>query len=157
MSPWIKVANSSIALPSPLTDFPLAHSHLSATLLFFKAPFAFSYPSFGAQCSRLCLPMQETQVRLLGREDPLEEGNGNPLQDSCVGNPVDRGAWGLQSIGSQKSWTRLSDYKPPAISLLTLKFVSISVLLLNLSCCYKVHTCKLSFTFWVPLPWHHEY
>ena len=85
------------------------------------------------------------------------EGNGNPLQDSCVGNPVDRGAWGLQSIGSQKSRTRLSDYKPPAISLLTLKSVSISVLLLNLSCCYKVHTCKPSFTSWVPLPWHHEY
>ena len=21
------------------------------------------------------------------------EGNGNPLQDSCLGNPVDRGAW----------------------------------------------------------------
>ena len=21
------------------------------------------------------------------------EGNGNPLQDSCVGNPMDRGAW----------------------------------------------------------------
>ena len=21
------------------------------------------------------------------------EGNGNPLQDSCLGNPTDRGAW----------------------------------------------------------------
>ena len=21
------------------------------------------------------------------------KGNGNPLQDSCVGNPMDRGAW----------------------------------------------------------------
>ena len=21
------------------------------------------------------------------------EGNGNPLQDSCLGNPMDRGAW----------------------------------------------------------------
>ena len=23
----------------------------------------------------------------------LEEGNGNPLQCPCLGNPVDRGAW----------------------------------------------------------------
>jgi len=38
------------------------------------------------------------------------EGNGHPLQYSCLENPMDRGAWGqLQSIGSQKSRTRLSD------------------------------------------------
>ena len=29
------------------------------------------------------------------------EGNGNPLQDSCLGNPMDRGAW-LQSMGLQR-------------------------------------------------------
>jgi len=33
------------------------------------------------------------------------EGNGNPLQYSCLGNPMDSGAW--QSPGSQKSQTRL--------------------------------------------------
>ena len=37
--------------------------------------------------------MQETQVRFLGREDPLKEGNGNPLQYSCLENAMDRGAW----------------------------------------------------------------
>ena len=26
-----------------------------------------------APCSRICLPMQETQARSLGREDPLEK------------------------------------------------------------------------------------
>ena len=33
-----------------------------------------------------------------------EEGNGNPLQHSCLGNPTDRGALGgwLQSMGSQR-------------------------------------------------------
>ena len=30
------------------------------------------------------------------------EGNGNPLQCSCLGNPMDRGAWGLQPMGSKK-------------------------------------------------------
>ena len=34
------------------------------------------------------------------------EGNGNPLQYSCLGNPMDREEpGGLQSMGSQKSQT----------------------------------------------------
>ena len=37
--------------------------------------------------------MQETRVRSLNRDDPLEEGNGNPLQYSCLENSTDRGAW----------------------------------------------------------------
>ena len=28
-----------------------------------------------------------------GSERSLGEGNGNPFQYSCLGNPVDRGAW----------------------------------------------------------------
>ena len=31
-----------------------------------------------------------------------EEGHGNPLQYSCLENPVDRGACGLQFMGSQR-------------------------------------------------------
>ena len=43
--------------------------------------------------------MQET---FYNRGDPsstpgsgrsLREGNGNPVQNSCLGNPMDRGAW----------------------------------------------------------------
>ena len=30
------------------------------------------------------------------------EGNGNPLQDSCLDNPKDRGIWWLQSMGLQR-------------------------------------------------------
>ena len=34
------------------------------------------------------------------------EGNGNPLQYSCLGNPMERGAWqATQSMGSQDSDT----------------------------------------------------
>ena len=33
---------------------------------------------------------QETRVKSLGWEDPWE-GNGNPLQYSCLEKPVDRG------------------------------------------------------------------
>ena len=37
--------------------------------------------------------MRETWVRSLGREDSSGKGNGNPLQYSCLENPIDRGAW----------------------------------------------------------------
>ena len=30
---------------------------------------------------------------ILGQGRSPEEGNGNPLQDSCLENPMDRGAW----------------------------------------------------------------
>ena len=33
--------------------------------------------------------MWETWVRSLGQEDPTGEGNGNPLQDSCLENTMD--------------------------------------------------------------------
>ena len=35
-------------------------------------------------------------------------GNGNPLQYSCLGNPMDRGAGRATVHGVTKSWTRLS-------------------------------------------------
>ena len=35
---------------------------------------------------------QEMQVLPLGQEDPLGEGNGNPLQYFCLDNPTDKGA-----------------------------------------------------------------
>ena len=34
-----------------------------------------------------------------------EGWQGNPLQYSCLGNPVDRGAWQLQSMGPEESVT----------------------------------------------------
>ena len=54
--------------------------------------------------------MQETRVRSLGWEDSLGEGNGNPLQYSCLENPMDRGAWWATVHGVAKSRTRLSDF-----------------------------------------------
>ena len=38
------------------------------------------------------------------------EGNGNPLQYSCLENPMDEGAWWATVHGVAKSWTRLSDF-----------------------------------------------
>ena len=38
------------------------------------------------------------------------EGNGNPLQYSCLENPMDRGAWSAAVHGVTRSRTRLSDF-----------------------------------------------
>ena len=38
------------------------------------------------------------------------EGNGNPLQYSCLENPMDRGAWWATVHGVAKSQTGLSDF-----------------------------------------------
>ena len=40
----------------------------------------------------------------------LGEGNGNPLQYSCLENPMDRGAWWATVHGVAKSRTRLSKF-----------------------------------------------
>ena len=37
------------------------------------------------------------------------EGNGNPLEYSCLENPTDRGAWRVTVHGVSKSQTRLSN------------------------------------------------
>ena len=37
----------------------------------------------------------------------IGEGNGNPLQCSCLENPRDRGAWWAAVYGVPQSWTRL--------------------------------------------------
>ena len=43
----------------------------------------------------------------LGRSPGV--GNGNPVQYSCLENPMDRGTWQTIVHGAAKSGTRLSD------------------------------------------------
>ena len=52
---------------------------------------------------------QEIPIRSLGWEDSPGEGNGYPLQCSCLENSMDRGAWRATVHGVAKSGTRLSD------------------------------------------------
>jgi len=40
----------------------------------------------------------------------LGEGNGTPLQYSCLENPMDGGAWWAAVHGVARSWMRLSDF-----------------------------------------------
>ena len=47
---------------------------------------------------------------ILGQGRSPGEGNGNPLQYSCLENPMDGGAWQAAAHGVTKSRTRLSDF-----------------------------------------------
>ena len=64
--------------------------------------------SLVAQMGKNLPAMWETQV------SPPGEGNGNPLQYSCLENPMGRGAWQATVHGVTKSWTCLinSDDSP---------------------------------------------
>ena len=53
--------------------------------------------------------MQETWVRSLGWEDPLEKGMATPLQYSCLENFRDRETWQTPVHRVAKSWTQLSN------------------------------------------------
>ena len=46
--------------------------------------------------------MQESRVQSLGQEDPPGEGNGKPLQYSCLENPMD----GQRSLVGYSPWGR---------------------------------------------------
>ena len=53
--------------------------------------------------------MQATGVRSLGGGRSPGEGNGTPLEYSCLENSMDRGDWRATVHGIAKSQTRLSD------------------------------------------------
>ena len=59
------------------------------------------------------LPANAGDVRDMGSTPGLErspeEGHGNPLQYSCLENPMDRGAWWAAVHEVAQSRTRLSD------------------------------------------------
>ena len=55
------------------------------------------------------LAMQETLIQSLGQEDPLEKGVATHSSISAWEIPWTEEPGKLQSMGSQKSWTRLLD------------------------------------------------
>ena len=66
------------------------------------------------------------------------EGNGNPLQYSCLGNPKNRGAWQATAYGVTESQTWLSTYAgikryPGRLSLDSLNFMSVCKLWVSTS------------------------
>ena len=66
------------------------------------------WDSLVAQTVKHLPAMWEAQVPESGRSPG--EGNGNPLQYSCLENPMDGGAWWATVHGVAKSRTQLSDF-----------------------------------------------
>ena len=77
-------------------------SHSIVFLCFFACSLR---TSLVAQVVKNLCAMQETWVRSLGQEDPLE--NGMAIHSSILNleNPMDRGAWKATVHGVPKSWT----------------------------------------------------
>ena len=63
----------------------------------------------GSDALKNPLAMQETWVRSLGQDDPLEKEMATHSSNSCLENPMDRGAWWATVHEAAKSWTWLSD------------------------------------------------
>ena len=74
-------------------------------------PLQYSWASLVAQMVKNPPAMQETWVQSLGWEHSFPgEGNGYPLQYSCLENSMDRGAWWATVHGVSMSQTQLSDF-----------------------------------------------
>ena len=54
--------------------------------------------------------LAESEEKLKSLFMRIGEGNGNPLQYSCLENPVDGGTWWATVHGVTQSRTRLSDF-----------------------------------------------
>ena len=62
-----------------------------------------------AQMMKSLTATWETLGSIPGSGRSSREGNGNPLQYSCLENSMDTGAWQAPSHGAANSWTWLSD------------------------------------------------
>ena len=86
---------SLAALPNTPSQAPSSPSLFSSLALIRVSPVA--------QIVKNLPAMQETQLQSESRRSP-GEGNGNPLQYSCLENPMDKEPGGLlQAMGSQRA------------------------------------------------------
>ena len=69
--------------------------------------------SLVAQTVKRLSATRETRVRSPGLGRSPGEGNGNPLQYSCLETSMDGGAWWATVHGVAKIQTRLSDFTIP--------------------------------------------
>ena len=76
------------------------HFLVGAVLSSFNIPLGFPGESAGKESA--C--NAEDPGSIPGSGSPPGEGNSYPLQYSCLENSMDRGAWWVQSMGSQRVW-----------------------------------------------------
>ena len=94
MQTRVSVSRLSVAFPCP------SLLEMLVLPLFLDLVYQLPHMRVGSMCANNWASLvfgwyrrQETWVRWLGGEDSPGERNGNPLQYSCLENPMDRGAW----------------------------------------------------------------
>ena len=78
--------------------------------LFYMPPMVIGETSLVAQMVKASAYNARDPGSIPGLGRSPGEGNGNPLQYSCLENPMDRGAWQVTVHGVAKSRTRLRDF-----------------------------------------------
>ena len=105
-SPGLQPSDISSSNDTPslaeLTHFHSFKEHLYHTM---------GFPGGSAGTESACNAEDPSSIPGSGRSPG--EGNGNPLQYSCLENPMDGGAWRAIVHGVAKSWTQLSDFTIP--------------------------------------------
>ena len=69
-----------------------------------------SFSHHGSRFCHVCPASVRPTPELPTNHWTVGEGNGSPLQCSCLENAMDGGAWWAAVHGVSKSWTRLSDF-----------------------------------------------
>ena len=84
------------------------------------------------------------------------EGNGNPLQYSCLENPVDRGAWWAAVYGVTQSQTRLKRLTSSSSSSMY-KHMCEYVYVLGVKVYVCIYMYECNYTALVLSLWHSKY
>ena len=95
--------------PHSFDKYFLSFYFMAVSLLNIRDCLLLLWASLVAQRLKCLTPMQETRVRSLCREDPLEKEMATHSSILAWGIPRTEEPGGLWPMGLQRSWTRLSD------------------------------------------------
>ena len=98
------------------SEVPFSGTNGKHQIKVFFSPLLCGFPSGWDGKAPACSARDPGLIPGLGRS--LGERNGNPLQYSCLENPMDWGAWWATVHGVPKTWTQLSDFTFTFFSLL---------------------------------------
>ena len=100
----LKKYKLALGMALDLLDAPIKQNILRLTHTFYIYVYPYmGFPGGSEDKASACNAGDPGSIPGLGRSPG--EGNGNPLQYSCLENPMDRGAWRATVHGVTKSWT----------------------------------------------------
>ena len=86
----LNIQKTKIMAPSPITSWQVDGETVETVADFI---FLGSKITAGGDCSHEIKRCFLLRRKVMTNLDSIGEGNGNPLQYSCLENPMDRGAW----------------------------------------------------------------